>query len=319
MVGFGYNTLFTYGTEGTYGTPVTRNMAIEINGESMAVADDVVDGGSVYRSEMDKDNYKQGRKAVAGNIAFDLRYEGAETLLRHAMGTVTDTAMLGTVAYKHTYYTNDSLPTGITGEIFKDPIAYIYEGAKINSLTISNDNQGIAQVSADFIAEDVGTSATATASSPSTTPYFMFQNLVTVYNGSTLPSTNFSITLNNNLKNDRYQHGSRLIKEPQRAGRIEVTGQIDVEFEGTAQWTQFQSAGTGALTATWTGDNISGTANNEFKITCPFVRLLSDCEPAVSDTGLLMATIPFKAYANGTATTNRVMQIDWTNSLSSVA
>ena len=316
-LGFGYNAWAGMAAEGTYGTPAgTITDFVEINSETMVQADDVMEGNSVYRSEKDVDNYKQGRKTVAGNITMDLRYEGAEKYFEQAMGTVTSAAINGTLAYTHTYSLADALLTGFTLEIDRDVANYVYEGCKINTMTLSNDNAGILQASFDLIAEDEGTMS-ATSPNFSTSNYFSFDEAALAYAGTAQPIQNVSLVLNNNLTTDRFQWGSRLLKEPQRAGRIEVSGEFTVEFDSTENWDDFINAGTGSLSVTYTGDTISGTSKYGLLVTLPHVRLIGGT-PNVSDSGMLTATVPFTAYADGTAVTSRLMQIAWTNTQASV-
>lgn len=315
-LGFGYNSYIGVGTEGTYGTPATRTVFVEHNGETLAQADDVIEGNSVYRSEQDVDNFTQARKTVGGNFTLDVRYEGAEKFVLQAMGTSATTTMITGSAYKHIFSLADDLPVGLCLEVDRDVSNFLYHGVKINTMTLSQDNTGILNASFDVICEDEGTVA-ATTPSFSTTDYFMFDDAVVAYDGTTQAIKSLSLSLNNSLTTDRYQFGSRLTKEPERSGRIEVTGDMEVEFDGTINWSRFKDAGTGSLSATYTGATISGTAANLFVIKCPHVRL-SGGVPNVSDSGMISVTVPFKAYADGTALTSRLMQIEWTNTASSV-
>lgn len=312
-LGFGYNAWLGFGTESTYGTPVTRVSFLEINNESLAAEDDVVDGNSTYSLTKDKDNYIQGRKKVGGGIEFDLRNQGAETLLKAALGTHSYIAA-GTDAADgttHTFGIADALPTGLTMEVNRDVCSFVYHGCKINELTLNGDNEGIVKASATIIAEDEGT---ATASTPtfSTSDYYKFSQCVISLASGTRNAKGFSITLNNNLTDDRFHLGSRYIKEPQRAGRVEVSGEIELEFDGTTDWTMFNSAGTGAFTATYTGDVITGTITNNMVITCPYIRF-TKATPNVSDSGPISLTLPFQGYSDGSTTALRPLNITLTN------
>lgn len=312
-LGFGYNSWLGFGTESTYGTPVTRTKFLEINSETLAAEDDVVDGNSTFSLTKDKDNFTQGRKPVGGGIEFDVRQQGAETLFKYALGTHSYTAVGTDASYgtSHVFGMADTLPTGMTFEVNRDVCSFVYEGCKINELTVNGDNEGILTASATIIAENEGT---ATASTPtfSTSSYYKFSQCVLQVASGTRNARTFSVTLNNNLTDDRFHLGSRYIKEPQRAGRPEVTGEIEMEFDGTADWTTFNSAGTAAFEAKYTGDQIIGTVYNTLTLSCPYIRF-TKATPNVSDSGMITVTMPFTAYSDGTTPTTRPLYVTMVN------
>jgi hypothetical protein len=312
-LGFGYQGWVGIGSESVYGTPVTSAKYLEFNTESIAVADDVVEGNSVYSLTKDADNFCQGQKKVGGAIEFDVRVQGFESILNHAFGTVT-TVENGTASLHgstHTYGIADTTPTGLTLEINRDVCAFQYHGAKINTLSFKGDNAGILTASVDFIAEDEGTKV-ATTPTFSTSKYFNFSQCALTIASGTRNVEGFNVNLNNNLTDDRFMLGGRYIKEPQRAGRVTVDGDVTLEFDGTTDWTTFQSAGTGALVATYTGDLIQGTIYNYLKITCPYVRF-KGVPINIGDTGRIRVTIPFEGYSQGSTTALRPMKIELSN------
>jgi hypothetical protein len=308
-IGFGYNAWLGHGSEATYGTPVTRVGFLEINSESLAAEDDVVDGNSTFSLTKDKDNFTQGRKKVGGDIEIDVRQQGFESILKHSFGTHSYTA-IGTIAAhgtEHTFGMADTLPTGLTLEVNRDVCSFVYHGCKINQLTINGDNEGILKATASIIAEDEGT---ATASTPtfSTSSYYKFSQCVLNVASGTRNARSFNVTLNNNLTDDRFHLGSRYIKEPQRAGRVEVSGEIEMEFDGTTDWSMFNTAGTAAFTATYTGDTLSGTIANSLAISCPYIRF-TKATPSVGDSGMITLTVPFQGYSDGSTTALRPMNV----------
>jgi hypothetical protein len=308
-LGFGYNAWLGFGTESTYGTPVTRTAFLEINSESLVAEDDVVDGNSTFSLTKDKDNFTQGRKKVGGNVEFDVRQQGAETLFKHALGSHGYTAIgTGTASgTEHTFGIADALPTGLTMEVNRDVCSFVYHGCKINELTLNGDNEGILKASASIIAEDEGTSAASTPSF-STSSYYKFSQCVLNVAGGTRNARTFNITLNNNLTDDRYHLGARTIKEPQRAGRVEVSGEIEMEFDGTTDWSMFNTAGTAAFSATYTGDTLNGTVANKLQVNCPYIRF-TKATPTVSDSGMIMLTVPFQGYSDGSTTALRPLNV----------
>jgi len=297
--GYGYDAWVGMGTEATYGTPQDRLQFLEVNSVDIAAQDDVVEGNSIYNVAMDIDNIAQGRKKVAGNMSFDLRKQGNELFFKYAMGTLgTATLGAGGTAVERTWTIPNALGTSLCLEVDRGAANFLYHGVKVNEFTINGNNEGIATVDASFIAEDEGTVSTSTPSF-STSDYWQFSNAAFTYGGVTKNVRDFKITVNQNLTDDRYHWGSRMTREPLRAGRLSTSGEFTVEFDGTVEWNNFQSMGTGALVATYTGDVLDGTVAEKFIITCPKVRY-SGGTPPVSDSGMILQTIPFVAYGDGT-------------------
>jgi hypothetical protein len=298
--GFGYNAFVGWGTESVYGTPLgTCGNYLQINTEGLSADDDVVQGNDTYNNTVDVDNYRQGRKKVGGNISFDLRRQGGELFWKYAMGTVGTAGMAtsGTVI-ERTYTIPDTLGTSLYLTVNRDVNTFIYSGVKINQFTINGNSEGIATVDATVIAANEGTIGSGTPSF-TTSKYWMFQDAGLTYGGTTRNIKSWKVSVNQNLADDRYHWGTRTIKEPQRAGRIEVTGEMEVEFDGSSDWNLFQSAGTAAMVATYTGDVIEGTVSEKMTITLPKVRLTGGV-PNVSDSGIISYTAPFTAYGDGT-------------------
>jgi len=299
-LGFGFNSWAGAGTENVYGTPVTRAQFLKINSETLGAEDDVVKGNDVYNAAYDVSNFRQGRKIVGGDLACDLRREGAEMLLLNAMGTVAF-ASLGAAGTSHqrTYTVPDSIGTALTLEINRDAAAFLYHGAMINEFTISADNEGIVQLSLDdIIAEDEGTVAASTPTF-STSSYWMFQDAAVSLASGTRAVIDWKVRVNQNLTDDRYFQGSRYIGQPKRAGKMEVDGELTMEFDGTTDWNNFQSAGTQALAIALTGDTMDGTVKQSLTVNCPIVRFKKGV-PSTNDAGRYIYTIPFEAFASGT-------------------
>lgn len=315
-IGYGYNAFVGWGSEGTYGTPVSAAKFAEINGESLVASPDLINGRSTFRTEVDTDNVKQGRKKVGGNFTMDMRYTGAEQLFYQAFGTVFSAAQSGTDAYTHTFAITDTLPTGLTFEKAADVASFQYHGGKIETLDIQQDDSSMLGLTLGVIAEDEGTVAASNPSMP-TSNYFKFNDLAVSFGGTSQNATGLKISLKNNLKADRYNVGARIIKEPIRNGKLGVSGEMTVEFSSITNWVQFNTAGTNALVATWTGDTITGTTANKLVLTLPKVRLTGGV-PTVGDSGPISVTIPFTAYADGTGSNNRSMYAELTNSAATI-
>lgn len=297
--GFGFNAWGALGTEAVYGTPQARLQFLELNSFDPGVDDDVVAGNSVYNSAIDIDNIRQGRKKVAPSFSIDLRREGIELLMKYAIGTVAFTTVGagGTVASRN-YTIPDSLGTSLCMEVNADAAAFLMHGLKINEVTFNGDNEGILTADVSAIAEDIGTVSPSTPSF-STSQYWMFQDAGLIFGGTAKNIRSWNLTLSQNLTDDRFHWGSRYINEPLRAGRMEITGEMEIEFTGSSEYNTFQTMGTGAMVATYTGATLDGTVAEKLQFDLPIVRF-SGGVPSVSDSGPITVTIPFVAYANGT-------------------
>jgi hypothetical protein len=85
-----------------------------------------------------------------------------------------------------------------------------------------------------------------------------------------------------------------------------------MEFDSLTDWTTFQSAGTGAIQAVYTGDVISGTIANKLTLNVPHARL-QKVSPNVGDSGMISVSIPFKGYATGTTGATMPLQLTMIN------
>ncbi len=71
-LGYGFDSWVGIGAEGTYGSAVARTKFLEYNKESLAMADFVIQGESVYNIEKSSDNFTSGKKKVGGGLGFDM-------------------------------------------------------------------------------------------------------------------------------------------------------------------------------------------------------------------------------------------------------
>src|SRR3990172_4605646 len=202
---YGYNSYFGFGTEGTWGTLATRNKFLELNsgGDGITKEIEQLFSASVYSINKDKSKFEQGQIAVSGDLTFDVRYEGMEILLQHALGTVASSGTIGgTDAYQHVLKITDDVPSGLSFEVIRGSNGFDIEGARINTLAFNCSNTGFLICTVSIIAEDSGTSSATAATFP-TAGLVVFDDATVTYGGTTVYTTDFSFTLNNNLSSDR--------------------------------------------------------------------------------------------------------------------
>ena len=231
-----------------------------------------------------------------------------------ALSYVSDSAI--TVVFAHTFKLADDLPAGITFEIDRDITAFTVEGGKINTLAFNIEQGAFLKTTIGIIGEDM-TAAAATSPTLPTSPLVVFTDGVIQYASATRAVASASLTLNNGLKDDRRFIGSRLISEPMRSGKIEVTGTLSVEFEDTADYLLFRAGTSKIVTLTFTSTSmIKGAIPYKLIINVPVV-ILTGGMPKIGDAGIIKLDLPFKAYA--TDSNSREFNVVIQNSLTSIA
>ena len=415
MPGLGFKGgILGFGVETEFGTAVTPTKFIEINSDGLGVEQEHLHSEAIPQIYQDETENTQGAVTTSGEVEFEMRYEGMELLLKHAMGSVatsevasfivlatnkyldfdigageliatvaegtyaagtsqavagslckaiydaivvaepvgtytvtfstttkkfTITRSAGTLSilwktgthgsdlldthigtligfsdaaddtgslsyaadnavvsvYNHTFTLADDLPVGLTFEVDRDISAFTVEGGKINTLAMSIEQGGFLKSTLGIVGEDM-TAAAATSPTLPTSALVNFTQGVLQYNSVTRSVPSASFTLNNNLKTDRRFIGSRLVSEPQRSGKIEVTGTFTVEFETLDEYNDFRAATSRALTLTFTGGLIKTAHSYTLTITFPVIKLTAGV-PMISDAGIISIELPFKAYA----------------------
>ena len=156
--------------------------------------------------------------------------------------------------------------------------------------------------SIDAVNMTTGT-ALATASYPnvSTTNLFHFaQGAVTLDAATIANIKDFSVTVTNTLKADRYNLGSAGLKAEQVIGGFRtIKGKITAEFTDTTLFTKFFTDATASLVVTFTGAVIAGGQNEKLTITIPAAKFNTDT-PNVPGPGVIDLSMDFEAYDDGT-------------------
>lgn len=94
------------GEEVVYGTAVTRTKFLELNSDGLDVDEERLESGALPNIFSDDDEVARAAVNPNGSIDFEMRYEGQELLLKHAMGRV-DTVEVA--SFTVTLNTNDML------------------------------------------------------------------------------------------------------------------------------------------------------------------------------------------------------------------
>jgi len=294
-IGSGIGSQLGIATETTFNTSVTVSTFYEFNSESInynkntAVGMGLRAGGQLPRAQ---------RRVVTtsdatGDIELDLPIKGLGLLLSHAMGGTIQTS--GTYTLGDVYANSFTAQVGVPqygGTVTPKTIS----GCKISSFELGVTNAGIAtgRFTVDGASFTTGTSL-ATASYPSGNGVFHFaQGAITVDGSAVANIKDFNITVDNVLKNDRYNLGSSGIKSTQVInGFRKITGAVTAEFTDTTLLTKFLADTSAALAITFT----SGAAS--LSITASAVKFDGEA-PQVAGPEVIDVNFTFEAYDNGT-------------------
>jgi len=295
-IGSGIGSQLGIATETTFNTPVTVSTFYEFTNESInynkniSVGLGLRAGGQVARS---------GRRVVTtsdatGDINLDLPTKGLGLLLSYAMGGTVQTS--GTYTLGDVYGKSFTAQVGVPqygGTVTPKTIA----GCKISSWEISAAQSAIAtgRFTIDGASFTTATSL-ATASFPSNNSVFHFaQGAITVDGSSVANIKDFTLSVDNVLKTDRFNLGSAGIKAEQIInGFRAITGSLTAEFTDTTLLAKFLADTSAALVLTFLGPSSS-----ILSITLPAVKFDGEA-PQVGGPEVIDINFTFQAYDNGT-------------------
>jgi hypothetical protein len=307
--GAGIGASFAIKTESVFNTGVTVDHFTEMNSESLKFNKHTVtgsglrSGGKVQRSQ---------RRVVttsdaSGDLDIDLPTRGLGLYLAHATGTFPSPTTVASGVYSYTYTLGDTSATSFTTQATVPQYGgslttKTLTGCKVSSFELSVAAGEIAK--AKFSIDAAGfTTATspATYSYPASGSVFHFaQGAITVDGSSVANIKDFSINVDNVLKNDRYNLGSAGIKSQQIINGFRmITGKITAEFTDTTLLAKFLADTSAALVLTFTGDTISSTYKDTLRITVPVAKFDADT-PNVDGPGVVDVGFTFTALDNGT-------------------
>jgi hypothetical protein len=309
-IGAGIGAQLGIATETTYNTAVTVSRFYEFNSENLqynkktVVGQGLRAGGQLPRSQ---------RRVVAtfdstGDFEIDLPTRGLGLLLGHATGTLASPTTVSTGVYSYTFTLADVYGKSMTvqagvpqygGTVTPKTVS----GAKVSDFSLSVANGDIAK--GKFSIDGAGFSTTtptlATASYSLQGSVFHFaQGAVTVDGSAVANIKDFTVSVNNTLKTDRYNLGASGAKAEQGInGFRSITGSMTAEFTDTTLLTKFLADTSAAIVVTFTGNTISSTYKETLSITIPAAKFNADT-PNVTGPGIVDLAMSFDAYDNGT-------------------
>ena len=310
-IGSGIGSWLGIKKESTFNTAVTVDRFYEFNSESTKYSKNTVVGQGLRSGGLVP---RANRRVVTtfaseGDFEIDLPSRGLGLLLSLATGSVpTGTSANGAYTYAFTPQDllGDSFTTQVAVPQYGGTLTYkTLTGCKIGSFELSVGAGEIAK--GKFTLDGAGftsgssTSATPAYSNFATTNLFHFAQGSITDNVSTTYANikDFSLSVDNTLKTDRYNLGSAGAKAEQIInGFRAITGTITAEFTDTVLLDKFIADTTAGLKVTFTGGTI-GTTTELLEVVIPAAKFDGDT-PAVQGPGTIDVSFTFTVYDDGT-------------------
>jgi len=308
-IGSGIGSQLGIATETTFNTAATVTRFYEFTSENLnynkkvAVGMGLRAGGQLPRSQ----RRVVTTTDVTGDIVLDLPTRGLGLLLAQAMGTSPSVVTTTTGVYSYTFTLGDTYGRSFTaqvgvpqygGTVTPKTIA----GAKIQGFELGVAVGGIAtgKFTVDAASLTTGTSL-ATASYSTISNLFHFaQGAITVAGSSVANIKDFTLTVGNTLKGDRYNLGASGTKAEQVInGFRKISGKMTAEFTDTTLLSAYLADTTTAIVLTFTGAVIAGGQNEKLTITIPAAKFDADT-PNVPGPGVVDLGMTFEGYDDGT-------------------
>lgn len=295
---FGTNAWMGFAEESTFKTPVAATKWLNITEEALKGEHSFISKPTLASPSASQKT--RSKKNVSGTVKANLGYEGFERIFKHALGSVASADVGDT--YSHTFTLATALPTGLTVEINRDAAAiggsssFQYAGCQIDSLTIRQEVESIAEIEVSFLGSDFSNIAVSTPTFPTFHQVDWEHIAQFSYGGTAIKARSFEFTISNALADDRYILGARTRIGLGRSGPREVTGKFEAEFDSLTTYALYRdlSEGPNVLQVIWS----NGLATTEAKtiiLTAPKC-LMTAGEPSVSDAGPVYVTYEFQAY-----------------------
>jgi hypothetical protein len=296
--------------EDTWGVYKAPTSFIEFTEESLALAIERIESPGLRANNrvLRTDRWAAGQKRVEGTVSFEAPSKGLGLWVKHALGSVSITTPSGaTNARLHTHTLGDPYGLGLTVQVGRPSSdgtvnPFSYTGCKIDQITFNNSVDEFLVVECEMVAEDETTSESlASASYPTGVQLFNWtQGTITIASSTVGVVTDFSVTVANNHKSDRYFLGAATMSEPIIAGMTEITGTMTVEFDSLTNYNRFVNGTVAAVNAKWTAATaIESTFFPYVEIDLPDVRF-DGATPSIAGPDVVSVELPFKALYDGT-------------------
>jgi len=312
-IGSGIGSRLGIKKEATWNTGVTVDRFYEFNMESTKYNKNTVVGQGLRSGGLTPRVQRRVVTTVAssGDFEIDLPTRGLGLLLSLATGSVPTPTQIGsTGVYTQTFVPEDTYGDSFTMQVGMPQYGgtvtpKTMTGCKITNFELSVGAGDIAK--GKFTLDGASFSTATSAATPSysaTTNVFHFAQGSITDNVSTTYANikDFTFTVDNSLKTDRFNLGSAGAKQEQIInGFRAISGKVTAEFTDTVLLAKFLADTTAGLKLTFTGATIgtSGSNTELLSITIPACKFDGDV-PAVAGPGVIDVSFGFTVYDNGT-------------------
>jgi len=300
MSTIGSNSSFGYVEETVWasGTP-TINTFIPFISESLKLERNIVASDAI-RGNSARSIWREGAERVSGDLNVEIQPTASMgTLLKHALGRVETAGPSGTDSYYvHDIYPSGSLPAGIRVQVDRDSKYFVYKGCKVNELSLECAVGDPLMATFSFLGHSEEYSALGTAStSISTLNPLTFDEGAFTLDGTSAEVQSFSLTVANNLKEDKGQLGSRYRADIPRSGFRDVTGTLNLEFDDFTMYSKYYNGTEAAMALKFTADDKIDTSDAyQLWIECPRIVFTGET-PTVDGPDIVYHDMPFTAFA----------------------
>lgn len=302
--------------ESTYGTPVTVNQFCEFLTEQVRFEMGTTQSKGLRRGRTGPSASQRARygKGGKGPVTMEVLSKGFGFWLEQVFGAVDTSAQGGDDEYVHTFDIASLCGKSFTlqsnralGACRDDDQAFTWAGCKIAAAEFTcKAPEGLMTASFDILtASEVINVALATASYPTATEPMSWQRGFLTWDGDGVDVTEWSIKIDNKLKEDRWYVGVDGRKEPVADGDFTaVTTSFKCDWESTAHYEAFRATANAdnikSFTAGGRSDTpIGGTTYPRLEFSIPNLGT-EDAGPAgIDGPSMLMETVTGTAVQDG--------------------
>jgi len=271
-VGHGFKKQIGIGEQTSFGSKIAPSSYLEFHDESIVKErEQILSKGITGSAGVRRVVY--GATNIGGDITFEVFPIGAiGTILKHAIGKVVSSSpdiSDNPTVRQHIFTLQDTLPPhGLTFRIDRDIAVKDYYGCKINNLEITAAVNAILEAKITLIGKDVDAGAAMSPDYPNIASFVFTQGVLAI--GSDIEVSNFVLTLNNNLREDRYA----IKNDPTRQGidrlnKREITGSFVLPYESDTYYNAFINGEPAVLSLTFESGVISGAYKYKLLIDIP--------------------------------------------------
>lgn len=254
-----------YGQETTVGTAVTPTRFLPLAGDpdlGLDVTRVESEGDIPGRLVLSSNQWRSGSKMVGGSVQHELPVAGGGLLLYNALGAKGSTSGAG--PYTTVLTPGEVFGKALTVQVGLPDVAntthkFVYAGCKIQELEIAAELDKPVQMGVTFIGMTETTGGSVTAASfgtGHTVPYSSITDGALTIAGSAQPCQGFKTKITRTLAERRFD-GQPTTSEPIDAGRLDLAGEITVEFDGLTAYNRFVNGTEAAWVYSLTqGDNV---------------------------------------------------------------